>query len=117
MQPRLKYNICFVSEFFLPGYGGVEMHQFSIAQCLMKMGHKVICVTKTFGNRQGVRYMTNGLKIYYIPFREMISGVIFPTILSLYPLMRKILIREKIDIVQSHQATTTMGHEINLLAR
>jgi len=31
-----------VSDFFYPNVGGVESHQYQLAQCLVKRGHKVI---------------------------------------------------------------------------
>lgn len=34
----------------------------------MERGHKVIIITHKYDNRAGVRYMTNGLKVYYCPF-------------------------------------------------
>lgn len=30
-----------VSDFFYPNFGGVESHQYQLAQCLIKRGHKV----------------------------------------------------------------------------
>jgi len=46
--------------------GGLEMHIWCLAQCLLKMGHKVIVVTNMYntanGKRVGIRYMTNGLR-------------------------------------------------------
>ena len=52
-----------VSDFFYPNLGGVESHIFILSQCLLKLGHKVIVVTHSYGNRVGIRYMTNGLKV------------------------------------------------------
>ena len=34
----------------------------------MERGHKVIIITHKYDDRVGVRYMTNGLKVYYTPF-------------------------------------------------
>ena len=52
-----------VSDFFYPNVGGVESHIFTLSQCLIKLGHKVVVITHSYGNRVGVRYMTNGLKV------------------------------------------------------
>ena len=65
-RPKRRMRICIVSDFFFPRLGGVELHQYQLAQCLIRRGHKVIVVTGTYGRknqRQGVRYMTNGLKV------------------------------------------------------
>jgi len=52
-----------VSDFFYPNMGGVEEHIFNLSQCLLENGHKVIILTHSYGDRVGVRYMTNGLKV------------------------------------------------------
>lgn len=52
-----------VSDFFYPNVGGVEEHIFNLSQCLLQRGHKVIVVTHAYGDRVGIRYMTNGLKV------------------------------------------------------
>lgn len=52
-----------VSDFFYPNMGGVEEHIFNLSQCLLERGHKVIVLTHSYGDRIGIRYMTNGLKV------------------------------------------------------
>ena len=52
-----------VSDFFYPNMGGVEEHIFNLSQCLISRGHKVIVMTHSYGDRVGIRYMTNGLKV------------------------------------------------------
>ena len=52
-----------VSDFFYPNMGGVESHIYQLSECLIERGHKVIVVTHAYGNRTGVRYLTNGLKV------------------------------------------------------
>jgi len=49
--------------------------------------------SETSGLRQGVRYMTNGLKVYYLPLAVCFDQVIFPTLYAFFPLFRNILIR------------------------
>lgn len=76
-----------ISDFFYPNMGGVEAHIFTLSQCLMKMGHKVVVITHSYGNRVGVRYMTNGLKVlfqhlllilnWFLPSLIIIAGVLF----------------------------------------
>ena len=43
--------------------GGVESHLYQLAQCLLEKGHTVVIVTHAYGNRTGVRYMANYLKV------------------------------------------------------
>ena len=46
-------RIALACEFFYPRVGGVETHIFSLAQELLKLGHKVIVISGTFHERQG----------------------------------------------------------------
>ena len=93
------------------------MHIWSLAQCLIQKGHKVIVVTHAYGGRQGVRYMTNGLKVYYLPLAVVYDEVTYPTLFAYFPLFRNILIRERITIVHGHQSASTMTHECIFYAR
>lgn len=112
-----KLNICLVCDFFYPRLGGVEMHIFQLGLCLMERGHKVIVVTHAYEGRAGVRYMTNGLKVYYLPFKTISEGVVVITMFGLMPLLRNIFIRENIHVVHSHCATSTLGNETIFHAR
>ncbi|KAJ3225583.1 Pyruvate kinase [Clydaea vesicula] len=47
---------------------------------LIALGHKVILITHQYGNRQGVRYLTSGLKVYYLPHFLVWDQVSFPTV-------------------------------------
>lgn len=49
--------------------GGVESHIYQLSQCLIEKGHKVVIATHAYGHRRGVRYLTNGLKVYYLPLQ------------------------------------------------
>uniref|UniRef100_A0A6B2L2A1 phosphatidylinositol N-acetylglucosaminyltransferase n=1 Tax=Arcella intermedia TaxID=1963864 RepID=A0A6B2L2A1_9EUKA len=116
---RKRHSIAMVSDFFYPNMGGVELHLYQLSSCLIKRGNKVIMITHSYGNRKGIRYLTNGMKVYYIPQMQMYNQSSYPTIaLSWFlPLLRKILIREKIEIVHCHQAFSVMALEGLLHAR
>lgn len=105
-----------VCDFFYPRKGGVEMHIWSLAQALLRRGHKVVVVTHEYGDRRGVRHMTNGLKVYYCPMVPFVDDVTLPTMLAFLPLFRQILTREAIDVVHGHQATSQLTHECLLHA-
>eukprot|EP01060_Flectonema_neradi_P039585 TRINITY_DN8772_c0_g1_i1.p1 TRINITY_DN8772_c0_g1~~TRINITY_DN8772_c0_g1_i1.p1 ORF type:complete len:447 (+),score=31.84 TRINITY_DN8772_c0_g1_i1:110-1450(+) len=111
----MKHNICIVSDFFYPGFGGVEIHIFNISQCLVRLGHKVVIVTRCYdGSRQGVRWLTRGVKVYYLPLLAVKlppGTVTLPTVLGLLPYVRNIFIRERITLVHGHQTTSNMCHE------
>ncbi|XP_067658944.1 phosphatidylinositol N-acetylglucosaminyltransferase subunit A-like isoform X1 [Haliotis asinina] len=113
----MRHNICMVSDFFYPNMGGVESHIYQLSHCLLERGHKVIVITHLYGNRRGVRYLANGLKVYYLPFPPFYNQCILPTIYTTFPLLRNIFIREKISIVHGHSAFSTLAHEAMLHAR
>lgn len=54
------------SDFFYPNVGGVEEHIYSLSQCLIARGHKVVVVTHSYGKAVGVRWLPNGLKVSFI---------------------------------------------------
>jgi len=131
------YRIAFVCDFFYPRLGGVEQHLWSLSQHLIRLGHKVIIITHAYGNRTGVRYMgpsllcedesstTNNnsssdaesnsrcglLKVYYCPILPMTDQDSMPSFTATLPLMRWIFVRERIDIVHAHQATSVLANE------
>jgi phosphatidylinositol glycan class A protein len=108
---RKSYRIAMVCDFFYPRLGGVENHIWSLSQELVKMGHKVIVITHAYGSRRGVRYMSGPLKVYYCPITPMVDQDALPSFTATFPLLRSILIREGIEIIHAHQATSTMANE------
>jgi phosphatidylinositol N-acetylglucosaminyltransferase subunit A len=111
-----------VCDFFHPRLGGVENHIYSLTQHLIRQGHKVIVITHAYHNHtntmtgekedfKGVRYFPGPLKVYYCPLIPIVDQDTLPTFLASLPLMRWILIREGIEIVHAHQATSTMANE------
>ena len=108
------HNVALVSDFFYPGFGGVEIHIYNVAMCLLRRGHHVIVITRAYDARNGVRYVTNGLKVYYVPFVgvQLPPGTVtLPTCFGAFPLLRSIFIRENITIVHGHQTTSNLCHE------
>uniref|UniRef100_A0A5K3FHZ3 phosphatidylinositol N-acetylglucosaminyltransferase n=1 Tax=Mesocestoides corti TaxID=53468 RepID=A0A5K3FHZ3_MESCO len=109
-----KLTIALVCDCFHPSIGGVESHIYQLAQCLLLRGHRVIIITHAYGDnwqRQGVRYMARGLKVYYIPYRPFYNQVVFITIFGLLPVIRDIYIRENVDIVHGHSAFSPLALE------
>jgi phosphatidylinositol glycan class A protein len=106
----MPLRICLISDFFYPSMGGVENHVYQLSQCLLRQGHKVIVVTHRYGERCGVRWLANGLKVYYLPFCGVHDRVVLPTGLALLPILRDVLIRERIEMVHAH-AVCTMALE------
>ena len=53
--------------------------------------------------RCGVRHMANGIKLYYLPKLPLLMGDDSCVALwNLYPIIREIIVREKIDICHGH---------------
>ncbi|CAH1159146.1 unnamed protein product [Phyllotreta striolata] len=109
------HRICMVSDFFFPNMGGVEEHIYNLSQCLLLRGHKVCIITHSYEDRIGVRYMTGGLKVYYLPIKVFYNQSILPTMVSNIPLIRYILLRERIDIIHGHSAFSSLAHETVLI--
>lgn len=61
--PHGQLRLLMVSDFFYPNTGGVESHIYQLSQCLLARGHKVVVLTHAYGDRAGVRHLTNGLKV------------------------------------------------------
>lgn len=112
-----RHCICMVTDFFYPSMGGVETHVWCLSQCLLQLGHKVIVVTHGYGERQGIRCMTNGLKVYYLPLSIVYDQVIYPTFYGFFGLFRNILIREQVTIVHGHQSVSPLTNECLLYSR
>lgn len=113
----MKHRICMVCDFFYPNMGGVESHIYQLSSCLLDRGHYVIIVTHKYGDRCGVRYLANGLKVYYLPIPPFYNQCILPSLFTTLPILRSIFLREKVTIVHGHSAFSTLGHEAMFHAR
>ncbi|XP_053120906.1 phosphatidylinositol N-acetylglucosaminyltransferase subunit A [Hemicordylus capensis] len=105
------HSICMVSDFFYPNMGGVESHIYQLSQCLIERGHKVIIVTHAYEDRKGIRYLTNGLKVYYLPLRVMYNQSTATTLFHSLPLLRYIFVRERVTIVHAHSSFSAIAHD------
>ncbi|KAL4143747.1 hypothetical protein QTP88_006038 [Uroleucon formosanum] len=114
---KMKHKICMASDFFYPNMGGVEEHIFNLSQCLLMKGYKVIVLTHSYQDRVGVRYMTNGLKVYYLPIKPFYNQCVLPSMVSSLPLIRYVLVREQITIIHGHSAFSTLAHETMMIGR
>ena len=141
-----KHCIAMVCDFFFPRLGGVENHIYQLAQCLILRGHKVIVITHSFGDRNGVRYLTNGLKVYYTATKVLVEGATPPLFFPFFPIFRRyaclplrlslplpssslfalnqhhtthisIVIREGVTVVHGHQSTSPLSNESMMHAK
>jgi len=73
---------------------------------------QVIVVTHAYApNRSGVRYLPGGMKVYYVPYGVITRQDTLPNFFALLPVLRSILLRERIQLVHTHQALSNMAHE------
>jgi len=110
-------RIAMVCDFFFPQAGGIEIHILQIAKQLISRGHHVIVITHAYGDRSGVRYMSHGLKVYYVPFLVIYRESTIPTLFTFFPLFRQIMLRERIEIVHGHASMSALCHECIVHAR
>ncbi|KAL8945756.1 MAG: hypothetical protein Q9222_007751 [Ikaeria aurantiellina] len=113
----MPYNIAMVSDFFFPQPGGVESHIYQLSTKLIDRGHKVIIITHAYKGRTGIRYLTNGLKVYHVPFFVIYRESTMPTVFSFFPIFRNTVLREEIEIVHGHASLSSLCHEAILHAR
>lgn len=106
------------SDFFYPNTGGVEAHIWQLSQRLLELGHKVIVITHVYKDKVGLQYMSNGLKVYYLPlFLYPKQNIIWPLVFHTLASVRQILVREQIDIVHGHSAFSPLAHEVMFHAK
>ena len=113
--PPTVHRVAMICDFFYPSMGGVENHIYQTAQCLLRLGHKVVVVTHRYGSRCGVRWLANGLKVYHLPFAEVYDRCVLPSGVLLLPVLRDVLLREQVSVVHTH-AISTMSLEAVVLA-
>ncbi|GCB65381.1 phosphatidylinositol N-acetylglucosaminyltransferase subunit A isoform X1 [Scyliorhinus torazame] len=106
-----------VSDFFYPNMGGVESHIYQLSQCLIERGHKVIVLSHAYGSRRGVRYLSHGLKVYYLPLRVMYNQSTASTLFHSLPLVRCVLVRERVGLVHAHSSFSALAHDALFHAR
>lgn len=106
-----------ICDFFYPNFGGVENHIYYLSQGLANLGHRVIILTHTYGDRQGIRYLPKGVKVYHLPYANMALQTTYPTLWFSLPLYYDIFRREGVELVHGHSAFSTMCQEGMLHAR
>ncbi|KAJ1927259.1 Phosphatidylinositol N-acetylglucosaminyltransferase GPI3 subunit [Tieghemiomyces parasiticus] len=77
----------------------------------------VIIITHAYGERTGIRYISTGLKVYYVPGLVIYNQATLPTVFGNFPIFRQILIREQIHLVHGHGSLSPFCHEAIFHAR
>jgi len=68
-------------------------------------------LTHFYGNRLGVRYMSGGLKVYYLPIIPFYNKSALPTIVANLPALAHVIRSERADVVHGHSAFSTLAQE------
>jgi phosphatidylinositol glycan class A protein len=119
----MRHSIVMCCDFFYPRVGGVEQHIWSLSQCLLALGHRVVVVTGRYAapgdgtRRAGVRYMAGGLRVYHLPHAPMVDQSSLPTYFALLPWLRAIFLRERATLAHGHAATSVFTHDFLFAAR
>jgi len=103
LRNKKKLTVAMISDFFYPRLGGVEVSIYQLSCSLIRRGIKVVVITRAYKNRQIIRYMGNGVKVYYLPVAVLNNEIMFPTLYGLLPILREIIQKEGIDIIHMHQ--------------
>ena len=121
-EPSSPLRLLFVSDFFHPNVGGVESHVFELARNLIALGHTVIVYTHAYETKDetyvGEHFVGGAaIKVYYVPRLSVYQSATAPTIFGSFHHLRRVILREKIDIVHAHQAFSAMANESIVHAR
>ena len=104
-------SILLISDFFYPKVGGVEVHIYQLAESLIRLGCKVTVLTHHRKNRQGIKIMGNGIKVYFTPLITLYDDTSMPILYGAFKIIREICYIEKVDIVHCHQSASCLSLE------
>ena len=106
-----QLSVLLISDFFYPKVGGVEVHIYQLAVSLIRLGCKVTVLTHHKKNRQGIKYMGNGIKVYFTPLITLYDDSSLPILLGALKILREICYTEKVDIIHCHQSSSSLSLE------
>ena len=115
-KKKKPLSVLLVCDFFYPRVGGVEVHIYQLAVSLVRLGCRVSVLTHN-DNRQGVKYMGNGVKVYYNTMISLYDATTVPILYGVFKYFREIVIKEEVDIVHVHQSTSVTAQECLMHAR
>lgn len=116
MDVQAPLRVLMVSDFFAPNVGGVETHVYQLAVRMVERGHEVVVLTHAYNGRVGVRYITDWIKVYYVPRKPVWMQATAPTFFGSARIVRCVILRERITLLHAHQAFSSLAHESILLA-
>ena len=106
-----QLSVLLISDFFYPKVGGVEVHIYQLAVSLIRLGCKVTVLTHHRKNRQGIKYMGNGIKVYFTPLMTLLDDSSLPILYDDLKILREICYLERVDIIHCHQSSSSLSLE------
>ena len=106
-----QLSVLLISDFFYPKVGGVEVHIYQLAVSLIRLGCKVTVLTHHRKNRQGIKYMGNGIKVYFTPLMTLLDDSSVPILYDDLKILREICYIERVDIIHCHQSSSSLSLE------
>ena len=106
-----QLSVLLISDFFYPKVGGVEVHIYQLAVSLIRLGCKVTVLTHHRKNRQGIKYMGNGIKVYFTPLMTLLDDSSLPILYDDLKILREICYIERVDIIHCHQSSSSLSLE------
>ena len=79
------------------------MHIYQLAVSLIRLGCKVTVLTHHRKNRQGIKIMGNGIKVYFTPLITLYDDTSMPILYGALKIIREICYIKKVDIIHTHQ--------------
>ena len=104
-------SILLISDFFYPKGGGVEVHIYQLAVSLIRLGCKVTVLTHHRKDRQGIKIMGNGIKVYFTPLVTLYDDTSMPILYGAFKIIREICYIENVDIIHCHQSASCLSLE------
>ena len=110
-KPKKQLSVLLISDYFYPKVGGVEVHIYQLAISLIRQGCKVTVLTHERKDRQGIKIMGNGVKVYFNPMLTLYDDTSIPILYDAFKIIREIVYVEKIDIIHCHQGGSSLSLE------
>lgn len=84
------------------------------------MSLQVVVITHAYPPRRGIRWLPNGVKVYYVPVQPLPPTHVHATLPNFFtalPNLRKIYLQESIDVIHAHASLSALGMEGIMHAR
>lgn len=115
MNEKAKPKLLLASAYFLPKMGGLEKYSFEMVKKALEYGYDVSVITTGNSKKFESEYTNDGLHIYRLPVQLKFSNT--PINFKWYPMIKKLLRKEKPDIINIHMPVPGLPDLVCLAAR